>query len=144
MQRTGNPPGRRIAPAGTIPPEELSRIAALARYGGSAPHKLRVSDYGFHPPVNPRPNKSVCDDLRPVHLAEASALLTEAIRRGMVSRFANGSLPKYVWAVSDDGKVFEAKTKPGQETVYHGYRLGDDERDMTTEVQREWNLRRPA
>ncbi len=48
----------------------------------------------------------------------------------MISSFEQDSTPKYVWAVDErHNEVYEAKTKP-PDIVYHGYRLGEDERDM--------------
>ncbi len=128
-------------PANTVPAAELKRIASIAQYGSSANHKLRPGDYGFTPPSNPRPSKSPCDDLRQVLKLEATKLLREGIRRGMVSRIEPNHVPKYVWAVDQRGEVYEAKTKPGQETTCHGYRLGEDERQMRAEVLSEWNKR---
>jgi hypothetical protein len=142
-RRQGNRPDRRLTPSEVLAPSELARIAALARYGGSATHKLHPGDYGFVPPVNPRPSKSPCDDLRPVLKQEAATLLQQGIERGMVSRFGPDQVPKYVWAVDAQGEVYEAKTKPGQEIVYHGYRLGEDERQMRAEILKEWNKRCP-
>jgi hypothetical protein len=140
--RQSNRPDRRIAPMGTIGQDALTAFAERLRYVGDARHKLRPGDYGFLPPVNPRPSKSACDDLRPVLLAEASALFTAGVQAGMVSAFAPGSTPKYVWAVGEDGQIYEAKTKP-PDFSYHGYRLGDDERDMRRYVQFEWSRRCP-
>lgn len=119
--RQGNRPDRRILPAGTLSVEALRHMAETARYGGAAYHKLRPGDYGFDPPVSPRPSKAVCDDKRIVLRDEAETLLRQGIRKGMISRPAPGQLPKYVWTVDGNGDVYEAKTKPGQETVYHGY-----------------------
>ena len=59
----------------------------------------------------------------------------------MISRVESGQLPKYIWAVDEFDEVYEAKTKPGQETDYHGYRLGADERQMRADVLKEWNSR---
>lgn len=61
----------------------------------------------------------------------------------MVSPFEPGQFPKYVWAVDAEGEIYEAKTKPDRQTAYHGYRLGEDERQMRAEVLREWNRRCP-
>lgn len=140
-KRQSNRPDRRLAPANTYPPDVLAALAKAVSYDGSGIHKLRPGDYGFTPPVSPRPSKSVCDDLRPVLKAEAGRLLRQGILCGMVSPFASASIPKYVWAVAPDGEVFEAKTKPGQESVYHGYRLGDDDSVMRDLIRREWKAR---
>ncbi len=130
-------------------PEALTghqRLSLLAQvsYEGFGNHKLRPGDYGFVPSHNPRPSKSPCDDLRPVLKAQARALFEEGIRLGMTSPFSWGSVPKYVWAVDEHGECYEAKTKPGQETVYHGYRLREDEREMRRTVLKEWRRRCPT
>ena len=114
-------PKRRVAEVGTIPQEILANLAK-ARYTGSAHHKTRAADYGFIPPTSPRPDKSVCDELRVIRLAEATRLFRSGIAAGMVSSYLQGGLPKYVWAVDGDGEVYEAKLG-GDGASYHGYRL---------------------
>ena len=47
-----------------------SLVASIA-YVGSGLHKTKPGDYGFQPPVNPRPWKSICDGRRTILLAEA-------------------------------------------------------------------------
>ena len=71
----GNNPKRRIASLGHFTPVELRALSDRANYEGSALHKLKVADYGFHPPTNPRATKSVCDDIRVIRRREATALL---------------------------------------------------------------------
>ncbi len=109
------------------------------RYVGSANHKLRPGDYGFVPSHNPRPSKSVCDDLRPLLRREANELFRVGIMHGMVSALLESGVPKYVWAVDAKGEVYEAKI--GAEADYHGYRLGDDDKAMREYVRREWRGR---
>lgn len=140
-KRQGNRPDRRVAPPEFTNAEQRRALLARVRYVGSGLHKLRPGDYGFTPPVNPRPSKSPCDLLRSVLLDEASTLFRRGIERGMVSRFDEGSIPKYVWAVDEHGEIYEAKTKPEQETEYHGYRLGDDEREYRRYILKEWQRR---
>jgi hypothetical protein len=139
-KRQSNRPDRRLAVAGSIPTAELIRLAGLLRYEGIATHKLTPGDYGFLPPTNPRPSKSVCDDRGPVLRENAIRLFRRGLTAGMISPFETGSSPKYVWAVDEAGEVYEAKTKP-PDTVYHGYRLGDDERDMRRDILTEWTRR---
>ena len=58
----------------------------------------------------------------------------------------SGYSPKYVWAVDEHGEVYEAKTKPERAergADYHGYRVGDDERDMRRYILDEWGRRCP-
>lgn len=112
------------------------------RYEGAATHKLRPGDYGFVPPSNPRPTKSPCDALRQVLRLEATALFQKGLSLGMVSAFDPTSTPKYVWSVDANSEVYEAKTKP-PDSAYHGYRLGEDERDMRRYILAEWRKRCP-
>lgn len=100
------------------------------------------TSYGFVPSINPRPTKSVCDDLRSILLAEATELFRRGVLAEMVSPFDPGGSPKYVWVVDNDGEVYEAKTKP-PDVVYHGYRIGDDEPYMRRYILGEWRERCP-
>jgi hypothetical protein len=140
-KRQSNRPDRRVAPAGSISAEDIKALAARVRYVGSGIHKLRPGDYGFIPSHNPRPSESPCDDIRPVLHGEASQLFRRGIALGMVSKFPPGGVPKYVWAIDGDNEVYEAKTKPERDADYHGYRLGDDDRDMRRYVLEEWRQR---
>ena len=112
------------------------------QYTGSAHHKRVPADYGFNPPVNPRPDKSLCDGSRCVTAAEAMELFFQGIRRGMISNFHEGELPKYVWAVDAQGHAYEAKVERSTRN-YHGYELNSDDDAMRQLVIREWGLRCP-
>ena len=138
-KRQGNNPKRRIAPLGTLGCDARSRLAH-AHYVGSAHHKSQPADYGFTPPVNPRPSKSLCDDLRPITRKEAIELFRSGIRLDMVSSHLENGLPKYVWAVDDDGNAYEAKVGDDGAS-YHGYRLRRDDR-MQAYVLAEWRERK--
>jgi hypothetical protein len=142
-KREGNRPGQRIAPFDNSQDGDATRrrLKEVLRYTGSAEHKLHPGNYGFTPSPNPHPSKSVCDDLRPLGLEEARALFEQGIEFGMFSFVEKQSVPKYVWSVDAAGEVYEAKCKPGQETDYHGYRLGDDERARRGYVLGEWKSR---
>lgn len=141
-RRRGNNPKRRIAPEGEASPADLERIAQEARYMGSAHHKRTPANYGFRPPVNPRPHKSLCDGTRIVRVAEARDLFHEGVRRGMIGSHREDGLPKYVWAVDPGGLVFEAKLERRSAT-YHGYELGADDEHMRREVVARWEERCP-
>ena len=97
-KRQGNNPKRRVASDGAISSEVRGNLAR-ARYVGSAHHKSRPADYGFIPPVNPRPGKSLCDDIRIVTRREAIRLFHSAIHLEMMSSYLVNGLPKFVWAV---------------------------------------------
>lgn len=140
-KRQGNNPKRRIIPKDEVAPGVLKRYANRVKYTGSSLHKRNAADYGFHPPANPRPDKSLCDGGRIVKRAEAKALFREGIRRGMISGRLTREFPKHVWAVDPDGRVYEAIH--GRDGDYHGYELGDDD-PMKEMILREWSSRCPA
>ncbi len=85
--------------------------------------------------------RGLCDDLRTVLLEEAVALFNRGIRLAMVSAFTAYSVPKYIWAVDEQGEVYEAKKKPQTEIVYHGYRLREDDSLQRNYVRDEWMRR---
>ena len=60
----------------------------------------------------------------------------------MVSAFGKDGFPKYVWAVDEDGEVYEAKTDGSG--FYHGYRLGTNDRMHRDYILKEWNHRCPT
>ena len=137
-KRQGNDPTRRVAPPSSIAPEVQSNLEQ-AHYTGSAHHKTKPADYRFDPPVNPRPGKSLCDDLRVIHLLEATRLFRSGVRLGMVSTHIQAGLPKYVWSVDSDKETYEAKLG-GDGSSYHGYRLRPDAR-MRDYIIAEWEER---
>ena len=100
-KREGNRPDRRILDATASTDAARRALALRVWYVGSANHKLKPGDYGFVPSHNPRPSKSVCDDLRSVSLQEASELFNRGIMLGMFSVLSSVGVPKYVWAVDD-------------------------------------------
>ena len=140
-KRRGNNPKRRISPPGKVDQNVLDRLLGKACYTGS-PHHKRVPDgYGFHPPVNPRPNKSLCDGSGPSPTKEeATSLFRQGIRRGMISAVNDDGFPKYVWAVDSAGRAYEAKLERGSPR-YHGYELGKDDDAMRQWVLEEWRSR---
>ena len=140
MVRRGKDPKRQIAPAAALNQAARAALAQRVQYMGSPLHKLHPGNYGFQPPVNPRPTKSVCDGVRIILRAEALALLQAGIMKGMVSIAQCGDVPKYVWTVDALGEVYEAKIIQGSPDQYKGYRL-EEEDDMRARVLSEWRKR---
>ncbi len=136
----GNNPKRRIAPQGFFDSADLARLAREVRYRGSPHHKRIPTDYGFNPPASPRPRKSLCDNKRRISLEEAKKLFVNGITLGMVSSYSKNGLPKYVWAVDQDGEAYEAKLGDDGHS-YHGYRLDVRENNLRQQVIKEWHNR---
>lgn len=137
--RHGSDPKRRIAGVNRLDAAGRDALAAKLTYTGSSHHKTKPGDYGFQPPVNPRPWKSICDGVRVILLAEAQDLFRRGILLGMLSEFPQDGAPKYIWSVDAAGEAYEAKISPGT-VSYKGYRLEEDDA-MRTVVLKEWAKR---
>jgi len=140
VKRAGNNPKRRIAPIKHLPKSAVNGIAQRVQYLGSPHHKTKPADYNFHPPSNPRPQKSVCDGVRVILKGEAMKLLLSGLQKSMFSTYFVGDLPKFVWSVDESGEVYEAKTDSNTPNQYHGYRL-EEEDMMRAAVLKEWRVR---
>lgn len=136
IRRSGSNPKRRVIPIGLLDIQTRKSIADRIIYEGSGHHKRYPADYGLER-TNPRPTKSLCDLTRTILLAEARQLLYEGILRAMMSEPAGTGYPKYIWSVTRDGVVYEAKTHPNTPGRYHGYPL-EREDDMKAYVSKIW------
>ena len=67
-------------------------------------------------------------------------LLNDGIDHGLFSKPGNDGFPKFIWAVSESGDVFEAKTDTLGTGKYHGYPL-EHEDDMHKYVKDIWKRR---
>ena len=140
-RRWGNNPKRRIRAVEAVDQKVLERLIREAPYAGSGLHKRYAEDYGFQPPVSPRATKSLCDYSKHVPRAVARRLFIAGLERAMVSEHWIGDLPKYVWAVSPEDHVYEAKLGGTNSAEYHGYELYGQEELMKQYVLREWKAR---
>jgi hypothetical protein len=122
--------------------EERDVLRAKATYEGSPHHKKRPGDFGFIPPVAPRPDKTMCDEAGVHRRSTAQELLERAIAGGIVSEATvpNG-MPKHLWAVDDSGQVFEAMYGGATEGRYHGYPIRRND-PLFREVSEAWGRRR--
>lgn len=137
--RSGNNPKRRVIAHEAVTPECVDSLKRGVHYIGSGHHKRNPADYGFDR-ANPRPTKSLCDANRVIAQAEAQKLIMDGISRRMFSSPLEDGWPKYIWSVSDNGEVFEAKTHPNTPGQYHGYPLADED-DMRDYISIIWNER---
>ena len=142
-RRQGNNPTRRIQAAAAADPQVLERLRQEVPYTGSGHHKRRPANYRLQPPVSPRASKSLCDYDTRVSLEEAHALFIAGLERAMVSERCIGDRPKYVWAVSPEGRAYEAKLGGTNNAEYHGYELYGHEENMRQYVLHEWMTRCP-
>lgn len=137
--RPGNNPKRRIAPLERLTEDRKIALTGAVRYVGSGHHKRNPADYGL-PRANPRPTKSLCDLERTILLDEARQLVASGIQYGLFSEPQEDGFPKFIWSVSENGEVFEAKTDIHGTGEYHGYPL-EDEDAMHKYVKSIWEER---
>ena len=104
-------------------PAWLARITIQVVYTGSPYHKLNPGDFNFIPPVQPRPDASLCDQSGIFTRAEALELLREGVRRGLVSVQQREDFPQNIWAVTPEGYSLEAQLENQVQGSYHGYPL---------------------
>ncbi|MCW8795446.1 MAG: hypothetical protein OQK67_00075 [Chlorobium sp.] len=101
--------------------EELMELSGRIRYAGNPEHKRNPGDFGLNPAFNPRPDKSLCDDVGIFNKADAEGLLKEGARLGLVSKNRRGEWPQNIWAVTSEGQPLEAQLENKEKGTYHGY-----------------------
>ena len=111
----------------SAPSMGLERLARQISYGGNPEHKMNPGDFGLTPPIQPKPDKSLCDEVGIFRKCEAENLLRAGIRRGLVSQQERKGFPQNVWAVTLDGKPVEAQLENAETGVYHGYPMPESD-----------------
>lgn len=101
----------------------LGELAARVRYVGSPYHKRNPGDFGLSPASQPRPDKTLCDGASIFTKSDAQRWLETGVKKGLISANEQNAYPAYVWAVTDNGIVLEARLSGGQAGEYHGYPL---------------------
>ena len=139
-ERRGYNPKRQIAPDDLSSLASRNALLSEVLYGGNPEHKRSPGDYGFTPPAQPRPGKTLCDAEGPFLKDNALELLKSGLAKGMVSVRNNNGWPQNVWAISDTGELFEAQLENSIRGIYHGYPMPKND-DFRLEVIREWKRR---
>jgi hypothetical protein len=117
--------------------QKYHELGEQVSYTGNPIHKKSAGDFALNPPASPRPDKTLCDMVNIFQKAEASRLLKEAFRRGLISREKdkNSDWPKHVWAVTNNGHPVEAAYDG---MGYHGYPLPDARTPLYEEILKRW------
>lgn len=120
-----------------IDPKRALALAESVVYKGSPLHKRVPGDFGLTPPSSPRPGKTLCDGVGIFKIQAAMELLRMGARKGLVSRDADQGFPRYIWGVTEDGDVLEARCDDGTRGTYHGYPLEKHD-PMAEVVMKRW------
>lgn len=103
------------------PPALLTCLAAAVNYAGSSKHKRHPHLYGLPPFRGNRGDATLCDrhaGFQPEDMPTISRMLRRGIKSGLV-----GEEGRIVWAVADDGWIFEFRQTNATQSEYHGYPL---------------------
>jgi hypothetical protein len=114
----------------------LPELVKNVRYGGNPEHKRNAGDFGLTPPSNPRPGKTLCDEVQIFSRAQALRLLRQGLSRGMVSSQIRNGWPQNVWAVTERGEPLEAQRE--NDGIYHGYPMPASD-PFREEVLKRWH-----
>lgn len=96
-------------------------LSDRVRYTGNPAHKRNPGDFDLTPPAAPRKNATLCDDAQVFRHAEALGLLKAGAIKGLVDSRSLAEFPFLIWAVREDGTVFEAELENAGLGEYHGY-----------------------
>ena len=129
-------PKRRIADVNS--PIELTLLAYRVRYTGSPYHKRAPGDFNLTPRMQPRPDKTLCDEAGVTSKLEALRLLRRGVRKGLISDQRENGLPQNIWSVTSDGIPLEAQLENRVQGTYHGYPLASND-DFGEVVLDLWN-----
>ena len=114
------------------------KLVVEVRYGGNPEHKRNPRDFGLTPPLRPRPDKTLCDDVAVTTRSQALGLLRQGVKKGLVSEQMRGAYPQNIWAVTDEGQPLEAQLENAELGTYHGYPMSESDpfRDQVLDLWR--------
>ncbi|MGA2937605.1 MAG: hypothetical protein ABSF52_10965 [Syntrophobacteraceae bacterium] len=136
-KRTSYNPKRQIRQV--LDPDYLKWLADSVNYGGNPEHKRKPGDFGLMPPSQPHADKTLCDAVGIFTRVEATRLLREGIRKGLISEGKRNRYPQNIWVVTEDGWPLEAQLENVERGTYHGYPLPEAD-PFREEVLAKWKV----
>ena len=141
---------RRLMSDERLPPEgSLAQLAKRAKYCGSAKHKEHPHLFGLGSSGSASAgDATLCDrdsGFRPEDRNYVGSWMSRGIKAGLVSEFWEEGAPKMIWALSDDGWIYEARITNQAVPEYHGWPLlaGDPFVALVYDRFRRWVDRHP-
>lgn len=98
---------------------EIQRLCKTVHYVGHPKHKASPVAYGLPPYHKPRGDATLCDThagFAPSQMSTIPRLLRRGIKAGLI-----GETPRILWAIGDDGWIFEGRITNTGQNEYHGY-----------------------
>jgi len=87
----------------------ISKLIESVRYDGNPEHKRNPGDFGLTPPRQPKPDKTLCDNVNIASRSEAERLLKVGVKNKLISVRERSGFPQNIWAVTDGGHPLEAQ-----------------------------------
>ena len=129
-----------LTAADAVDRDELQRMETMAVYRPSPYYKAHSLSGARRAVPAPRPDKTICDGPSAGSHRNAIELLRAGFRRGMVSRQIRRGWPRNVWAVDEDGVVYEAQLSNAETGEYHGYPMKQGD-GFAAFIAAEWERR---
>ena len=105
-------------------PDYIAQLRRNITYQGSSKHKQYPHLYDLPPFQGDRGDATLCDrdaSFRPADLNSIPQMIQRGLRAGLVGE--NG----IIWAVADNGWIYEARITNVERTEYHGYPVRNTE-----------------
>lgn len=134
-RRKGYNPKRRIRTS--VDTALIARLIGSVGYGGNPEHKRNPGDFGLTPPQQPRPDKTLCDNVDISSKSEANKFLKAGIENKLISEQERNGFPQNIWAVMDGGYPLEAQLEDQNKGIYHGYPMAESD-PFRDEVLARW------
>ena len=102
----------------------LKKLAARVRYEGWSKHKFVPRAFGMEPYVGPPVDRTYCDahaNFQPADMALIPNWIQRGIAAGLIGANDAKGDPTIIWAVSDDGWIYEGRITLPTQALYHGY-----------------------
>jgi hypothetical protein len=96
--------------------ERIAELRETVNYKGSAKHKRNPAAFGLGPFRGDRGDATLCDEhanFQPIKMAAVPQMIDRGLRAGLIGT--------NLWAVADDGWIFEARLTNTVQSEYHGY-----------------------
>lgn len=106
---------RRLDPALPLP-GRIAELLATVRYQGSPKHKRNAAAFGLEQFRGERGDATLCDEhanFQPKNMTAIPAMIERGLRAGLIGT--------NLWAISDDGWIFEGRVTNAVQAEYHGY-----------------------
>lgn len=106
---------------------EREHLAQRVSFQGSGKHKLEPRAFKLEP-VSPDADDCFCDGhagFTPQDMDRIPELMIRGIRAGLIGHRDTKGDPTILWAVDDNGWIYEARITTATQAIYHGYPLLD-------------------